>query len=86
MRFGNNLYPSLALEMMRLYFFEDKFEIQTEADLTGQFDKLTGIKVGQVFIPTDSNGQVLIPYAGISSLGQNSPYMYISAVDVLNDT
>ena len=86
MRFGNNLYPSLALEMMRLYFFEDKFEIQTEADLTGQFDKLTGIKVGQVFIPTDSIGQVLIPYAGISSLGQNSPYTYISAVDVLNDT
>ena len=54
MRFGNNLYPSLALEMMRLYFFEDKFEIQTEGDLTGQFNKLTGIKVGQVFIPTDS--------------------------------
>ena len=86
MRFGNNLYPSLALEMMRLYFFEDKFQIQTEADLTGQFDKLTGIKVGQVFIPTDSIGQVLIPYAGISNLGQNSPYTYISAVDVLNDT
>jgi len=86
MRSANNLYPSLALEMMRLYFFEDKFEIQTEADLTGQFDKLTGIKMGQVFIPTDSIGQVLIPYAGISSLGQNSPYTYISAVDVLNDT
>lgn len=86
MRFGNNLYPSLALEMMRLYFFEDKFQIQTEADLTGQFDKLTGIKVGQVFIPTDSIGQVLIPYAGISNLGQNSPYTYISAVDVLDDT
>jgi len=86
MRFGNNLYPSLALEMMRLYFFEDKFEIQTEGDLTGQFNKLTGIKVGQVFIPTDSIGQVLIPYAGTSNLGNNSPYTYISAVDVLNGT
>ncbi len=86
MRFGNNLYPSLALEMMRLYFFEEEFEIQTEADLTGQFDRLAGIKVGQVFIPTDNIGQVLIPYTGTSNLGNSSPYTYISAVDVLNDT
>jgi hypothetical protein len=42
--------------------------------------------VGQVFIPTDSIGQVLIPYAGTSNLGNNSPYTYISAVDVLNGT
>ncbi len=86
MRYGNNLYPSLALEMMRLYFFEEEFEIQTEADLTGQFDRLAGIKVGQVFIPTDNIGQVLIPYTGTSNLGNSSPYTYISAVDVLNDT
>jgi len=85
MRFGNNLYPSLALEMMRLYFFEEEFEIQTEADLTGKFDRLAGIKVGQIFIPTDNIGQVLIPYTGTSNLGNSSPYTYISAVDVLND-
>jgi len=83
MRYGNNLYPSLPLEMMRLYFFEETFTIDTELDITGQYDRLTGIKVGQVSIPTDNIGQVLIPYAGTSNLGNSSPYTYISAGDVL---
>jgi adenylate cyclase len=84
-RYGNNLYPSLALEMMRLYYFEENFNLVTESDLTGQYSEITGIRVGQVFIPTDGMGQVLIPYAGISNLGQESPYTYISATDVLSD-
>jgi adenylate cyclase len=83
MRYENNLYPSLPLEMMRLYLFEERFTIGTELDLTGQYDRLTGINVGQVFIPTDAIGQVLIPYAGKSNLGNDSPYTYISAGDVL---
>ena len=83
MRYGNNLYPSLPLEMMRLYFFEETFAIDTEVDITGQYDRLTGINVGQVTIPTDNIGQVLIPYAGTSNLGKSSPYTYISAGDVL---
>lgn len=86
MRYQNNLYPSLALEMTRLYYFEDNFTLQTESDLTGQFNQLTGISIGQVFIPTDAIGQVLVPYAGTSNLGRDSPYTYISAADVINGT
>jgi len=86
MRYLNNLYPSIALEMTRLYYFEDNFTLQTESDLTGQFNQLTGISIGQVFIPTDAVGQVLVPYAGTSNLGRDSPYTYISAADVINGT
>lgn len=84
MRYENNLYPSLALEMMRLYYFEDTFNLVTESDLTGQFNQMTGINVGQIFIPTDARGQVLVPYAGRSNLGRDSPFTYISATDVIN--
>ena len=86
MRFGNNLYPSLALEMARLYYFEENFSLEIASDLTGLYKEVTGIRIGQVFIPTDQRGQVLIPYAGISNVGQDSPYTYISATDILNDT
>lgn len=86
MYFEGNLYPSLSLEMARLYYFEENFQLAMETDLTGQYTEVTGIRVGQqAFIPTDEVGQVLIPYAGISNMGTTSPYTYISATDVLND-
>jgi len=86
MRYENNLYPSLALEMMRLYYFEDTFNLITEGDLTGLYNQMTGINIGQIFIPTDARGQVLINYEGRSNLGRDSPFTYISATDVLNGT
>ena len=86
LRYQNNLYPSLALDMARLYFFEDNFSLETEPVPGATRREITGIKMGQVFIPTDRFGQVIVPYIGESRLGQGNTYPYISAIDILNDT
>jgi len=85
-RYQNNLYPSLALDMARLYYFEENFSLVTEEVPGTSRREMTGIKMGQVFIPTDGLGQVIVPYIGESQLGQGDTYPYISAIDVLNDT
>ncbi len=86
LNFQNQIYPSLALEMAGLYYFEDNFTIKTEADNFGNFRRLTGINMGQITIPTTADGRVLIPYIGRSELGQSGTFPYISATDVLQDT
>lgn len=86
LNFQNQLYPSLALEMARLYYFEENFTIETEADSFGNFRNVTGINMGQITIPTTANGQVLVPFIGRSEMGQGNTFPYISASDVLNDT
>jgi adenylate cyclase len=86
LNFQNRLYPSLALEMARLYYFEDNFTIQTEADAFGNFRRVTGINMGQITIPTTVDGRVLIPFIGRSEMGQAGTFPYISATDVLRDT
>lgn len=85
LNFQNQLYPSLALEMARLYYFEDNFTIQTEADAFGNFRRVTGINMGQITIPTTVDGRVLVPFIGRSQLGSGDTYPYISATDVLRD-
>lgn len=85
-RYQNNLYPSLALDMARLYFFEENFSLETEPVPGTSRREITGIKMGQVFIPTDRFGQVIVPYIGESRLGQGNTYPYISAIDVFNGT
>jgi adenylate cyclase len=40
--------------------------------------------MGQVFIPTDRFGQVIVPYIGQTQMGSGATYPYISAIDVLN--
>ena len=82
MQFQNNIYPSLALDMARLYLFEDTFKADIEGDATGTRPEMHGIFMGsQVRIPTDANGQVLVPY-----IGPSGSYPYISASDVLRGT
>ena len=85
LNFRNQLYPSLALEMARLYYFEENFTIQTEADAFGNFRSVTGINMGQITIPTTVDGRVLIPFVGRSELGESGTFPYISATDVLRD-
>ncbi|MDC0598963.1 CHASE2 domain-containing protein, partial [Gammaproteobacteria bacterium] len=86
MQYLNRLYPSLALEMARLYYFEENFSLTTEVSTLGGFRDITGIKMGQVFIPTDTEGRVMVPYAGPSALGTSGVYTYISATDILHGT
>ncbi len=85
LNFQNQIYPSLPLEMARLYYFEDNFTLETEADSFGNFRRVTGINMGQITIPTTADGRVLIPYMGRSDLGQSGTFPYVSATDVLRD-
>ena len=81
MRFQNQLYPSLSLEMARLYYFEDSFTLEPDRDAEGNIAGLRGIKMGQFLIPTDDQGRVLVPYVGAAG-----SFPYISATDVLRGT
>jgi adenylate cyclase len=85
LQYQGNLYPSLALEMARMYFFEENFSLETEPVPGTLRREITGIKMGQVSIPTDRFGQVIVPYIGESQLGQAGTYPYISVVDLMND-
>ncbi len=85
LKYRNSLYPSLALEMARLYYFEENFSLVTEPVPGTSRREITGIKMGQVYIPTDRFGQVLVPFIGESRLGQGDTFPYISAIDLLND-
>lgn len=80
-QYQNRIYPSLALDMARLYNFEENFSALIEGDSQGNFRELVGIRMGATIIPTDPNGQVRIPY-----IGAQGSFPYISATDVLNDT
>lgn len=79
MRFQNRLYPSIALDMARLYYLEPDFTPEVERDITGTYQRLTGIRMSQTVIPTDEEGRVLVPY-----IGPSFSYPYISATDILH--
>jgi adenylate cyclase len=87
-RYGTNLYPTLSLEMIRVYNFAESYELVTQQ--YGGAEVVTAIRVGEgagaYEIPTDGFAQVNVPYVGTSSLGNNQNFPYISATDVLNDT
>lgn len=75
-RYQNNLYPSLALEAVRIFLFA-KVKLVTAS--YHNESKLEGIMIGDYKIPTDEYGQVVIPFRG---MGFTFPY--ISAEDILN--
>lgn len=87
-RFGSELFPTLPLEMIRVYNFLEGYELLTEA--YGELEVVTAVRIGTgpgaFTIPTDGSGQVLAPFVGRSSLGNNEFFPYISATDVLRDT
>ncbi len=87
-RYKNALYPTLALEMARLYYFEDSFELVTFP--VGDIHQVEGIRVGrnagQYELATDTRAQVLVPYVGRSVLSGGGSYPYVSATDVLSGT
>lgn len=76
LRKDNELYPSLALEAVRVYLMLQKPELLISN--YGETCVLEGVKLDQWIIPTDPWGRILIPFRGpVYSLP------YISAIDVL---
>lgn len=87
-RYGSELFPTLSLEMIRVYNFLENYELVTQA--YGDLEVVTAVRIGKgpgaFVIPTDGRGQVNVPYVGRSSLGNNDFFPYISATDVLQGT
>lgn len=86
-RYGSYLYPTLSLEMVRVYNFAESYEL-----ITVDYDGLevmrgvsVGVGAGRFEIPTDGFGKVTVPYIGPSSEFDDSSFPYISATDVLRD-
>lgn len=77
LRYGDKLYPSLALQTAMTFLLLNELSPVTAHDATGEF--IQSIKIGDNEIYTDHKGQMLIPYRG----GKGS-FPYISAADVLN--
>ncbi|MDX1489771.1 MAG: adenylate/guanylate cyclase domain-containing protein [Pseudohongiellaceae bacterium] len=86
-RYGGALYPTLSLEMVRLFYYEDYFELLTES--IGNIERVSGIRIGpsgtRYNIATDERAQVIVPYVGSSWLSGEGKYPYVSATDVLNE-
>jgi len=76
-RHAGALYSSLGLEVARLFLMMDEVELQTA--LLGGDEILEAVRLGQITIPTDSEGRVVIPYHGLWG-----SYPYVSATDVLH--
>ena len=86
-RFGESLYPTLSLEMFRVYNFLESYQLVTQ-NYNG-LEVVTAVRLGSgagaFEIPTDGLGQVIVPYVGDSSLLNDRYFPYISATDVLQD-
>jgi len=87
-RFGDELYPTLSLEMVRVFNFIENYELITER--LNENERVRAVRIGSgqfsFEVPTDRMGQVLVPYVGGTSLNNNEHFPYISATDVLRDT
>jgi adenylate cyclase len=68
-----NYYPSLALQTAMNYLLEEEITVLTHKQ------RIYGFKMGEHFIPTNSKGEVLIPF-----WGKAGTLEYISATDILN--
>ncbi|MFM7275459.1 MAG: CHASE2 domain-containing protein [Gammaproteobacteria bacterium] len=77
-RHGDTLYPSLAVEAMRLALGGESVEVFTEP--VGDTEQIDHISIdGILDIPTDGEGQVIVPFKG-----RSPTFLYLSATDVLN--
>lgn len=76
LRYQDQLYPSLALEAVRLFLLSD---IKLVTADYGDEMHLEGVMLGNYMIPTDQYGQVIVPFRGSSFT-----FPFYSATDVLN--
>ena len=73
MRYNDSLYPSLDLEMFRIYTGAQKVVVNNS--ITG----VESITVGEVTIPTDRFARIMVNYHGAAK-----SFEYISATDILH--
>lgn len=78
LNYGGTLYPSLALEVARVYTLADSIKAVSKS--SDGISWLQGLSFGKHLIPTNEKGQIIIPYKGTKY-----SFPYISATDVLND-
>lgn len=73
MRYDNMIYPSLILEMIRIY------NSVSTVTVLGDDVGVKKIQLGNVNIPTDIAGRLIVNYRG-----KGKHFKYISAADILN--
>ena len=75
--YKGQLYESLVLSMMKLYFREPRVRLWYESEEKKDYT-LEYLKLGQRSIPVDSHIAALIPFRGVQG-----SFKYVSATDVL---
>jgi adenylate cyclase len=78
-RIGDNIYPSLSVEILRAFYLADEININTA--LINDQPVIESISIDKITIPTDRQGNAIVPYRG----GWGS-FPYIGAADVLTST
>ncbi len=73
--YDDSIYPSLSLEIVRTLLSESRVDIFYDEN------GVSGLKIGDLEIPTDESGRLFINYAGGAK-----KYRYISAMDIYNNT
>jgi adenylate cyclase len=73
-RYNNKIYPSLALQIAINYLLVENIQLLSNKG------KLYGVQLDGAFIPTNSRGQILIPFWGAPGTLD-----YYSATDILHD-
>lgn len=76
LRVGADLYPTLAVEMLRVALKRPHYDVVSDFNGGG----VQGLRIGRLSVPTDLNGQVWLHYA------DHAPERYIPAADVLGGT
>jgi adenylate cyclase len=75
MRYREQLYPSLALEMLRVALGVQRIAVEYGDQ------GIDAIRVGDLIIPTDARGSLMLGFRGPART-----FKYISAIEVLNGT
>ena len=70
------VYPSLSLAMARRYTKSLRFKVETAQ--AGESERVTGLLLDRMRIPTDQYGRVLVPYTG-----KRGGIPYLPATDLL---
>lgn len=76
LRYNNFVYPSLALEAVRIYLLSN---VKLMTGTYGSSRQIEGVQIANHTIPTDEKGQVIVPFRG-----KSFSFPYYSAIDVLN--
>ena len=75
-RVGDQIYPTLTLEMLRIAAGEENILVDRNPDA----NSITSIKTAGIEVPTDENGNIWIRFA------RSDPDLFVSASDVLDGT